>query len=175
MALVYLSIGSNIERFRHVASALDALEARFAPLVVSSVFESEAVGFNGSPFLNLVVAMDTELSVGELSQWLKALEDANGRVRGGAKFAPRTVDVDILTYNQVFGVVDGVELPRGDVLYNAFVLWPLSEIAPDDVHPISQQTYANLWADYDRSTQRLWPVDFSWKGQLISRAQPLNN
>jgi 2-amino-4-hydroxy-6-hydroxymethyldihydropteridine diphosphokinase len=171
MALVYLSIGSNIDRYRHVTSALDALAERFSTLTLSSVYESESVGFNGSPFFNLVVALDTELTVGELSYWLKALEDENGRIRGGAKFAPRTLDVDILSYNDVVGVIDGVELPRGEVLYNAFVLWPLSEIAPDDRHPISQQRYESLWADYDRSKQKLWPIDFTWNGQLISHAE----
>lgn len=135
MAQVYLSLGSNINRYQHIAAGLDALADTFSLTRISSVFESEAVGFKGSPFLNLVVEIETALSVGALSSALKQIEDSNGRVRGGAKFAPRTLDIDILTYDNYTGCIEGVVLPRDEILYNAFVLWPLAEIAPHTLHP----------------------------------------
>lgn len=168
MQRVYLSIGSNIERYKHVAAGLDQLESLFSPLIISSVYESEAVGFNGNPFLNLVVGLDTELEVGVLSTLLKRIEDNNGRVRGGPKFAPRTLDVDILTYGDQIGCVEGVWVPRGEILTNAFVLWPLSEVAPLELHPVVAKTYQTLWHQYDKTTQKLWPVNFSWQDRLIS-------
>lgn len=168
MARVYLSLGSNIRRYQHIHAGLDALDRAFVLTAISSVYESEAVGFNGSPFLNLVVAIETTLPVGVLSQTLKSIEDANGRVRGGPKFAPRTLDIDILTYDDLVGCIEGVVLPRDEILHNAFVLWPLAEIAPQDVHPELLKPYHMLWQTYDKTAQQLWPVDFVWQGRVIS-------
>jgi len=169
MARVYISIGSNIERHKHVLSALDALHVWFGDLALSPVYESEAVGFVGKPFLNLVVGVDTTLSVRELSVRFKQLEADHGRRREVPKFSGRTLDLDILTYDDQVGQVDGVELPRGEILKNAFVLKPLADIVPEDRHPISGKTYSQLWQSYNRD-QKLWPIDFAWQGRAISRA-----
>ena len=171
MALVYLSLGSNIERERHIASALDALAAAFGELLISSVYESEAVGFDSENFFNLVVAIHTGLSVGELSQVLKSIEDEHGRSRQGPKFSARTLDIDILTHDDQVGRIDGVVLPRGEITKNAFVLQPLAEIAPEGRHPALGESYQSLWGKYDKTSQRLWAVDFSWHERLISSAR----
>jgi 2-amino-4-hydroxy-6-hydroxymethyldihydropteridine diphosphokinase len=73
MTRVYLSFGSNIDREHNIRSGLDALAQHFPGLVLSPVYESAAVGFDGEPFLNLVVAIDTDLAVGELSSLLRAI------------------------------------------------------------------------------------------------------
>lgn len=166
---VYISIGSNIDRERYVSAALDALVVWFEELQISPVYESEAVGFNGSPFLNLVVGIKTSLSVGELSRAFKQLESDNGRRPGALKFSARTLDLDILTYGEAVGQMDSVELPRGEILRNAFVLRPLADIAPDVKHPICRKNYRELWQAYS-TDQKLWPVDFSWQGRVISQA-----
>lgn len=170
MARVYLGLGSNIERERHITAALDRLAASFGALDLSSVYESEAVGFEGDTFFNLVVRIETSLGVGNLSALLKSIEDDNGRCREGPKFSGRTLDIDILTYDDLVGIVEGVTLPRDEITYNAFVLQPLAEIAPEELHPQLGQSYARLWADYDKSAQRLWPVDFYWCQQQVSCA-----
>lgn len=167
MTSVYLSIGSNVDRERHIQAALDGLAQLFGALVISSVYESEAVGFDGEPFYNLVVGIETSLPVGQLSRSLKDLEDANGRLRDVPRFSARTLDLDILTYGDAVGDHDGVSLPRGEILKNAFVLRPLAEIAGDEVHPQTGERYADHWARYDRA-QRLWVVPFVWQGQSIS-------
>ena len=169
MARVYISIGSNIDRERYITAALDALAGWFDEPLISSVYESESVGFDGSPFYNLVVGVDTDLSVADLSARFKQLEADNGRRRGVPKFSPRTLDLDILTYDHEVGRVDGVELPRGEILKNAFVLLPLAEIAPTAAHPVCGERYQALWQAYDRD-QKLWPVDFTWRGRRISQA-----
>ena len=169
MARVYISIGSNIDRERYITAALDALAGWFDEPLISSVYESESVGFDGSPFYNLVVGVDTDLSVADLSARFKQLEADNGRRRGVPKFSPRTLDLDILTYDHEVGRVDGVELPRGEILKNAFVLLPLAEIAPTAGHPVCGERYQALWQAYDRD-QKLWPVDFTWRGRRISQA-----
>ena len=162
MATVYLSLGSNIDREKNLSAGLDALVQSFGDLRMSEVFESEAVGFDGDNFYNLVVAIETDLSVGELAMRLRDIEDDNGRLRSGPKFSARTLDIDILTYDDRTGVVDGVKLPRGEILKNAFVLLPLSELAPDTLHPLEGKTYQQLWEEYDQDSQKLWPVEFDW-------------
>ncbi len=162
MAYVYVSIGSNIGRYRHITSALDALQHQFGELSVSKVYESEAVGFEGDNFLNLVAGFKTDKSVGELSVVLRQIEDDNGRLRDGPKFGPRTLDIDILTYDDVVGEVDGVVLPRDEITKNAFVLLPMTDVAPEKKCPGLDKTYQQLWRQYDQSIQKLWVVDFDW-------------
>lgn len=166
---VYISIGSNVDRERYVSAALDALDHWFDDIEISPVYESESVGFDGSPFLNLVVGIQTELSVGELSRRFKQLEADNGRRRDAPKFSARTLDLDILTYGCEIGRVDGVELPRGEIMKNAFVLWPLADIAPNEPHPVCGKSYSELWQAYNTG-QKLWPINFSWQGRQISLA-----
>ena len=162
MATVYLSLGSNIDRNKHLSAGLDALVEAFGDLKMSQVYESEAVGFDGDNFYNLVAAIETDLPVGELALKLRDIEDENGRLRSGPKFSARTLDIDILTYDDLTGEVDGVKLPRGEILKNAFVLLPMSELAPDTLHPVTGKTYLQLWDEYDQSSQKLWPVEFDW-------------
>jgi 2-amino-4-hydroxy-6-hydroxymethyldihydropteridine diphosphokinase len=167
MAKVFLSLGSNIHRERYITSALDGLLERFGNIKCSRVYESEAVGFDGDHFYNLVVAIETALPVGELSKALRQLEEENDRDRGAPRFSARTLDVDILSYDQRKGVVDGIALPREEILLNAFVLKPLAELAPTCCHPVEGKTYAALWDDFDQNSQRLWPVPFVWKGRNL--------
>jgi 2-amino-4-hydroxy-6-hydroxymethyldihydropteridine diphosphokinase len=167
VAKVYVSIGSNIDRERHITAALDALAEKFSVLDISSVYESEAVGFSGDHFFNLVVGFDTAMPVGELSVCLRDIEHDNGRNRRLERFSARTLDIDILTYGDCVGEIDGVVLPRAEILENAFVLLPLAKIAPDCAHPVNQQSFAVLWGAYGKQ-QKLWPVDFVWRGQQIS-------
>lgn len=170
MATVSLSIGSNIERERHVHRSLDALAETFGRLAISRVFESEPVGFSdGRNFYNLVVVFESDWRVGELQAWCKRLEFANGRRQDSRKYSPRTLDLDLLTVGTLTGEHDGVSLPRDEILYHAFVLQPLVELLPDTPHPLTGRSYRDHWAEFDMTGQRLWPVSFAWQGQMISR------
>jgi 2-amino-4-hydroxy-6-hydroxymethyldihydropteridine diphosphokinase len=158
---IYISVGSNIEREQNVRAGLQAMFLAFGELRLSSVYESESVGFSGSNFYNLVVQAHTSQTVPQVCARLKSIEEENHRIRGDKKFAPRTLDLDLLLYDDV---VDNelVELPRAEILFNAFVLQPLAEIAATELHPLVGRTYQALWDDYDKSTQKLWPVKFTW-------------
>ena len=168
MARVYLSLGSNIDRHHHIATALDALNEVFGELVISSVYESEAVGFEGDSFYNLVVGIHSELTVGELSKMLKTIEDQHGRDRTAPKFGSRSLDIDILTVDSSVGLLDGIQIPRDEILKNAFVLQPLAEIAPSECHPQTGLSYQHHWQAFDKNKQKLWPVEFIWRGDNIT-------
>ena len=163
---IFISVGSNIEREKHVRAGLHAMYHSFGKLSLSSVYESESVGFAGSHFYNLVVKAQTTLSVNQVCSVLKQIEEDNHRVRGGKKFSSRTLDLDLLLYDMLVSQAS-VELPRDEILYNAFVLKPLAEIAPHSVHPVEDRTYQELWDDYDQSQQKLWPIEFTWSGNDV--------
>ena len=170
MAQVYLNIGSNIERHAHICAGLDALAQQFGKLELSSVYESEAVGFVGAPFYNLAVALHTDMSVTDLARWLRRLEYKMGREPGASRFSSRTLDIDILSYDKLVGEFEGVSLPRAEILKNAHVLAPLAELAPWSRHPVLGTSYGELWEDYDKAAQSLSKVDFEWRGRLLSES-----
>jgi len=163
VARIYISLGSNIDAETHLRRGVAALQEHFGNVVLSPVYESEAVGFSGDNFLNLVAGLDTDLPVPAVVDILHRIEDENGRVRSGPRFSARTLDLDLLLYDDcVQGPEPGPELPRDEILKNAFVLWPLAEIAPDLRHPVVGRTMGELWAAFDKTSQPIWPVPFSW-------------
>jgi len=142
----YLSLGSNVAPEVHLRAAIEALRARFGGIVVSPVYRTPAVGFDGPAFLNAAVIIDSDLEPQPLSDWLHALEDAHGRDRRGARFSDRTLDIDIVLFDD--RVLDGaghLRIPRPE-LAHAFVLRPLADIAPHVRVPGTAHTLAQLWA-----------------------------
>jgi len=165
---VALSLGSNIEPVTNIRSCLDALLLKFSDMNLSSVFESEAIGFQGDNFLNMVVTFETGDSLDTLISTIKKIEDDCGRDRSQPRFSGRTLDIDVLLYGDKSGTYSDIELPRPEIIRNAFVLWPLSQLSGHRQHPDLKKTYKQLWEDFDKASQRLWPIDFEWHGRRIS-------
>lgn len=159
MPRVFLSLGSNIDAENNLRLAMRELRERFGAIEHSPVYRSRAVGFDGDDFLNLVIATDTNVPVARIIAEVEAIHALAGRHRGEARFAPRTLDIDLLIYGD--RVVDSpVRLPRPDVLDYAFVLCPLADLAPDARHPVDGRTYAELWqAMREAGDEELSPVD----------------
>ena len=144
MSHAYLSLGSNVEPVKHLRAAIEALRARFGDVVVSPVYRVPAVGFDGPPFLNCAAIIDTTLDVFALVDWLHALEAANGRVRGPVKFNDRTLDIDVVYFDDLVLDTPQLELPRPE-LKHAFVLRPLADIAPAYIDPVRKESLGDLW------------------------------
>ena len=159
MAKVYVSVGTNIDRDRNVASALVALAREYDGLEQSRIFETQAVGFSGDLFYNLVVAFETGQSPQQVAAVLNRIEDAHGRDRQAGKFSNRSLDLDLLLYNDLIVDEPGVTLPRPEILENAFVLRPLAEIAGDRKHPVTGVSFAAMWDQFDAASQPMWPLE----------------
>lgn len=146
MSTAWLSLGSNLAPEANLRAAADALRERFGAAVFSPVYRTPAVGFEGPDFLNAAAAIECDLDPFELNDWLHALEDAMGRDRSGPRFSSRTLDIDIVFYDDLVLKGPGnLELPRPE-LKHAFVLKPLADIAPDYRVPGDGRTLAELWA-----------------------------
>ena len=146
MSTAYLGVGSNIDARKNIASGIAALRERFARIRISPAYRSAAVGFDGNDFINLAVAVETDMGPLELREFLHALEDRHGRARNVPKFSDRTLDVDILLYDDLYLISPLLEIPRDEILSAAHVLKPLVDLAPELRHPATRQTMSRLWA-----------------------------
>ena len=159
MAQVYVSVGSNLDRERNIATALQVLTDRYGELQQSSVYESAAVGFDSAPFYNLVLGFSTQESPQVIQDQLHAIEDRCGRQRT-ATLSARTLDLDLLLYGDRVMADGKLVLPREDINRYAFVLGPLAEIAGTARHPVTAVSYADMWAAFDDSDQLLTRIDW---------------
>jgi len=162
MAAVYVSVGSNVEPELQVRSCLRALHERFGPLRVSTIYRSKAIGFAGADFLNLVVQFDTAEAVWQVASGLRELEAAHGRNRDGPKFSDRSLDLDLLLYDDLVLAEAGLRLPREEITRHAFVLRPLAELAGERRHPVLGKTLSELWQAMAAHAESLIPVGLEW-------------
>jgi len=160
MAVAYISMGSNINRTHHIQSGILGLKSHFSNILLSPVYESVSVGFEGDNFYNLVVSFESNNTIDETGQILNRIEDQNKRDRTGPKFGPRTLDLDLLLYDDLVLDSGSLTIPRPEIYYNAFVLKPLVDLAPDLIDPLSGEYFTKLWGDFDKSKQSLWEIDF---------------
>ena len=151
----YISVGSNVEPVRHIEGAMRALVSRYGRVRASRTYQTPAAGFEGEDFLNLVLGIETDEPIADVMAFLREVETAEGRVRGGPRFAPRTLDLDLLTYGDTVSAQPGPVLPRADILEYNFVLGPLAELAGAETHPAVGRTYAELWAAMQAVTSPL--------------------
>ncbi len=165
MPQIYISLGSNVNREYHVKQGLislaKAFDMPFAKLQLSSLFECEAVGFDGPIFYNMVIGIECSFSLEQVATMLRDIEFNHGRDHNATKFSPRTLDLDLLLYDNV--VTDNpAQLPRNEITKNAFVLWPLSQLAPNLQHPVIHITYQTLWQNFNKNSQKLYIVNNCW-------------
>ena len=156
MAKAYLSLGSNQQPDEHLRRAVVELRERFGDVVVSPVYRSPAVGFDGVDFLNAAAIIETDMTPVSLDAWLHALEDAHGRRRDVPRFSDRPLDIDLVFYDDLVMKGPGnLELPRPE-LQHAFVLKPLADIAPTFRDPVDGRSLAERWAAHPEAQHTRW-------------------
>lgn len=157
-AAVYVAVGSNVEPERNLALATRELRREFPDVRFSPWYRNRAVGFEGADFINLVAGFTTTLPVREVVARLQAIESLCGRPREAPRWAPRSMDLDILLYDDTVCDEPRLKLPRPDLLKRAFMLGPLAALAPGLVHPVEKVTIAELWQRFDRAAHPLVEV-----------------
>ena len=162
MPRVFVGIGSNIKREASVRAGVADLRAHYGAVQLSTVYESEAVGFDGEPFYNLVAAFDSDESVEQVLVTLGKIEHRQGRERNGQGVSSRTLDMDLLLYDDLVMSGTGYHVPRDEISRYAFVLCPLAEMVPDMAHPETGETFASMWAHFNDNNQILRSVHFAW-------------
>jgi 2-amino-4-hydroxy-6-hydroxymethyldihydropteridine diphosphokinase len=165
MADVYVAAGSNVEPEENLRRALDEMEQAFGAIAVSPAYRNRAVGFEGADFVNLVVGFRTADAPSQLKRTLERIETLCGRPRDAPKWAPRSMDLDILMYDQLVSDEPGLILPRPDLLRRAYMLKPLADLAPDLRHPTQQRTIGELWAQFPRADHALVAVTIPRSGR----------
>ena len=115
------------------------------------MYRNPAFGFDGADFYNLVARCEVSCTLDELLADIEAIHRIAGRKRGEQRYADRTLDIDVLTFGREVIKSEALELPRPDVLKYSFVLRPLAELAPDEIHPATGRSFAEHWA--------AWPAD----------------
>ncbi|WP_116807204.1 2-amino-4-hydroxy-6-hydroxymethyldihydropteridine diphosphokinase [Steroidobacter cummioxidans] len=148
MTHVYVAAGSNVEPERYLTVALRALATAYGPLTLSPAYRNKAVGFEGADFINLVVGFSTEDSVAAVRQQLQKIEAACDRPPDAPKWAPRTMDLDILLFGDLVCQQPGLVIPRPDLVKRPYMLKPMADIAPDVRHPTLDKTMRELWESF---------------------------
>lgn len=159
MSTAYLGLGSNIDAEANIRAGIDELRRLFGDVALSPAYRAPAVGFEGADFINLVARVETEMPPLELKRVLHDLEDRHGRDRSSPKFSDRTLDIDILLYDDLRLVSPELEIPRPEILTSAHVLRPLSDLAPGLRDPIRHETYGELWAAFPGDAAALHRIE----------------
>jgi 2-amino-4-hydroxy-6-hydroxymethyldihydropteridine diphosphokinase len=159
MAMVYVSLGSNIDAEAHLGLGVNELRRRYGSVQLSPVYRNAAVGFEGKDFLNLVAGFESDSSPLAICEEIELIHNLAGRDRKAGKWEARPLDIDLLLYNDRVMVERPVRIPREDVLAYSFVLRPLAELAPGLVHPVTGRTMLDHWNEFDASSHPLTEVD----------------
>ncbi len=150
MPQVHIAIGSNVDPEHHVARAAELLLQAYPDIRFSSWYRNRAVGFEGEDFVNAVAGFSTSQPVEQVISRLHDIETACGRPRDAPRWAPRSMDLDILLYGDRVCDEPQLKLPRPDLLKRAYMLGPLAELAPGLMHPTAGATIGELWRRFDK-------------------------
>lgn len=145
MSIAWLGLGSNLDAEANIRAGIRALQQQFDRVSFSPAYTSKSVGFEGEDFINMVARVETGMHPVELRQYLRDLEDRYGRKRDVPKFSDRSLDIDILLYDDLVVFSPVLEIPRIEILKFAHVLKPLAELDPDLVHPVEMLSMKEIW------------------------------
>lgn len=147
MKKVFLGIGTNLgEKEENLRKAIVSIGDNIGKVVrKSSLYETEPWGFtSGDNFLNMVAEVETKLTPSGLLGAILMIESQLGRIRGEKQYSSRLIDIDILFYEDLIIDEISLKIPHPQLYNRKFVLVPLSEIAPDLMHPVLKKSIVSL-------------------------------
>jgi 2-amino-4-hydroxy-6-hydroxymethyldihydropteridine diphosphokinase len=150
---IFVGIGSNIDREKNIKSCVSILKDVYGDMMISPVYETESMGFDGPNFYNLVSCFETDQSVYELKNTLNEIENDHGRHFNETKFSSRTLDIDILYYDDLVLSDDKIQIPRKEICEYDFVLKPLVDLVPDFIHPTHKISHKDMMNNIKIKTQ----------------------
>jgi 2-amino-4-hydroxy-6-hydroxymethyldihydropteridine diphosphokinase len=170
--LAFLSLGSNIRPEENLSKAVEMLAHTSKLVAVSTVWETLPLGLADQPnFLNAATLVETDHTANAFkSEVIRRIEDELGRIRKGDKFGPRTIDIDIMLFNDQIFEMDNHHIPDPELLERPFVAIPLAELAPDYQHPETGQTLHDIARGFEITEEemRLRPNVSQTLAQLVT-------
>lgn len=151
MAIIYLSVGSNISPESNFQKCFDHIQLEFSNVVWSPIYRTKPIGMSGPDFLNAVVRAETSLNVVQVINILKSLEQKHGRVKQENAFSDRTLDLDLLLYGNECIDTPNLTIPSDELCTMGFILRPMADIAGHAIHPLLNQTYNSLLLNLTQS------------------------
>jgi len=144
MIEISISLGSNINPKNNLIKANELIREKFNFIDCSNIYSSKSAGFQGNDFLNQVTICSTNLKFDKVITTLKEIESFMGRKKEKKKFSDRLIDLDLLTYGNEIIENNGKEVPHKDIEKYSFVLVPLAEVLPNNIHPKLGVSFVNL-------------------------------
>ena len=150
MNRVFLSLGSNRgNRQEYLQTAVSALEKKAGKVLKAShIYETEPWKMNdGTNFLNQLILLETSLDSQQIMTLIIEMETSLGRIRSTSGYEPRTIDIDILFFNEEIIESESITVPHPLISERRFILEPLCELAPNYIHPLLKKSLKQLLAD----------------------------
>lgn len=132
------------------------LRQHFSDLELSPIYETQAVGFSGANFWNLVAGLNTDMSLDAIKALLRSIEVELGRPQQAQKCVDRCIDIDILMYGDINGPSVAGPLPRADVLRYAHVLAPLADLYPFKCHAQTGRCFGEHWQQFTADKKSIY-------------------
>jgi len=145
--LVFLGLGSNIvPRKKWIDQAIEMLSAELEIIQVSNIFQSDPIGYeSGSAYLNCALEISTQLSAADLLKLIKEIEVSLLRIKSSDHYEDRTIDIDILFFNEDCVELEKLNIPHPRMHLRNFVIVPLFELCPEKKHPKFKVTIRELY------------------------------
>ena len=158
---VFIGIGSNLNKIKNIKSSISKIQNDYKNVKISPVYETKAMGFDGPNFYNLVCSFNTTEDIYKLKERLNKIELDHGRNLNETKYSSRTLDIDILYYDNLILADDKIKIPRKEIIEYDFVLRPLIDIDAEFIHPVLLIPNNKIEEKYDIKKHIIAKVDIN--------------
>ncbi len=160
---IFVGIGSNVDRKKNILTGLGGLRDCFGNLKLSSIYESVPIGVNGvKNYYNLVAGFKSDLRPVQINKHLKKIEKKAGQ----RSKRSCSLDIDLLLFDDLIDHSFELDIPRKDISDYAYVAVPLAEIAGNQLHPETGESFKTYSKSDKITAQKIWRSDFQLPGKM---------